>query len=341
MQDSLLRFEGARETLLVLRQAGVLSESQFEDFEKLMQGRLVPEQNTKKSEVEGVLQEDLWARTPSRPLVRPPATGYKKALSRPTTACPRPGDEKGDVWLRIVDAESVPGADSYHIKVNYGYKANPRKAENDPYVTKTQKGKRPVWEEVFKIYNVKKKDKILFRLYAAKSCIGETELTIGQLIERPQMTLLLGDRETGSPTTDTKRKCPTRINVKIHDTKDFHPLWGLPRESIHNPNDYPKHVMIVTRGTRGDVQPFVALGRGLAEMRGWMVTIVTELPYRDFIKSYSKVTKGCIRFRPSGGDTTRKIDKPLAKWAMQNKSEIMQAAMLARSEVEFFDSGIS
>ena len=31
---------------------------------------------------------------------------------------------------------------------------------------------------------------------------------------------------------------------------------------------------MMTRGTRGDVQPFVALARGLAEGLGWMVTVV-------------------------------------------------------------------
>ena len=30
-------------------------------------------------------------------------------------------------------------------------------------------------------------------------------------------------------------------------------------------------VFMMTRGTRGDVQPFVALARGLAEELGWLV----------------------------------------------------------------------
>lgn len=47
--------------------------------------------------------------------------------------------------------------------------------------------------------------------------------------------------------------------------------------------------MLITRGTQGDVQPFVALARGLAETYGWLVTIVTELHYREFVKSHSNV----------------------------------------------------
>jgi hypothetical protein len=34
---------------------------------------------------------------------------------------------------------------------------------------------------------------------------------------------------------------------------------------------YPRHVLMLTRGTRGDVQPFVALARGMAQSRGWLV----------------------------------------------------------------------
>jgi hypothetical protein len=95
---------------------------------------------------------------------------------------------------------------------------------------------------------------------------------------------------------------------------------------------------MITRGTRGDVQPYIALARGLAEQLGWMVTICTELPYKDFVKSNAKVPKGCIRFRPTGGDTAIRIETKVAKWAMANRSELLQAAMLAHSEAEFFAS---
>lgn len=99
-----------------------------------------------------------------------------------------------------------------------------------------------------------------------------------------------------------------------------------------------RHVMMMSRGTRGDVQPFVALARGLAEQLGWMVTICTELRWKDFVKENSVVSRGCIRFRPSGGDTMMRTNTMLAKWAMQHKSELMQVSMLARCEGEFFDS---
>jgi sterol 3beta-glucosyltransferase len=89
------------------------------------------------------------------------------------------------------------------------------------------------------------------------------------------------------------------------------------RDPVHDKAMYPKHVMILTRGTRGDVQPYIALARGLAELQGWMVTICTELSFKSFVKSNANVQRGCIRFRPSGGDTAARIDTKIAKWAMQ------------------------
>jgi hypothetical protein len=56
----------------------------------------------------------------------------------------------------------------------------------------------------------------------------------------------------------------------------------------YRPTDKPTpsvlHVMLMTRGTRGDVQPFVALARGLCEREGAIVTIVTELRWKQFVK---------------------------------------------------------
>lgn len=59
---------------------------------------------------------------------------------------------------------------------------------------------------------------------------------------------------------------------------------------------YPKHAMLVTRGTQGDVQPFVALARGLAEINGWLVTIVTENRFRDFVEENSDVRQLFFNF---------------------------------------------
>mmetsp|Transcript_2218 Transcript_2218/g.5187 ORF Transcript_2218/g.5187 Transcript_2218/m.5187 type:complete len:827 (+) Transcript_2218:231-2711(+) len=98
-----------------------------------------------------------------------------------------------------------------------------------------------------------------------------------------------------------------------------------------------QHVFMMTRGTRGDVQPFVALARGMAEQLGWIVTICTEVRWQHFVLS-RKVSRGSVNFLPSGGDTEARMTSRLAKWAVAAKSSAMQMAILASSEVEFFSS---
>jgi len=117
------------------------------------------------------------------------------------------------------------------------------------------------------------------------------------------------------------------------------PDWPTPEDREYDMHAYKKHIFMMTRGTRGDVQPFVALARGLAERLGWMVTIQTELKFRDFVLTKgSDVENGVVRFLPSGGDTETRIERPEAAWAMKQKSEAVQSIMLAASESNFFGS---
>lgn len=100
----------------------------------------------------------------------------------------------------------------------------------------------------------------------------------------------------------------------------------------------PKHVLVITRGTRGDVQPFIALALGLAKTHGWHVTLCTELRYRGLIRRYKEDSGGRLHFRPSGGDTETRLEGALAKWGVQSTNRLINAAALARTEREFFDS---
>lgn len=100
----------------------------------------------------------------------------------------------------------------------------------------------------------------------------------------------------------------------------------------------PKTLLMMTRGTRGDVQPFLALARGLAETYGWDIHICTEIRYKSLVEKYSDVERGGVHFVPSGGDTEARISKPIAQWAINTKMRLMQAAMLSRVEREYFDS---
>jgi hypothetical protein len=80
----------------------------------------------------------------------------------------------------------------------------------------------------------------------------------------------------------------------------------------------------------------------MAEKLGWLVTICTEVRWKSFIKKsvadINKESEGRIRFRPSGGDTEARINKPMAQWAMNSKTELLQMMILASAEAEFFSS---
>lgn len=102
-----------------------------------------------------------------------------------------------------------------------------------------------------------------------------------------------------------------------------------------------RRVMILTRGTRGDVQPFVALARGLIMHCNCQVTIVTELCWKQFIKAARiGLPERTLLFRPSGGDTMRKVGEYLPRMVMRygQHSDGLQALILSRCEVEFFPS---
>jgi sterol 3beta-glucosyltransferase len=95
----------------------------------------------------------------------------------------------------------------------------------------------------------------------------------------------------------------------------------------------------MTRGTRGDVQPFVALARGLCSERGWLVTICTEARWKEWMMTQcADITAGAVRFVCSGGDTQRQTETWVSKEIMGSKTEALQELMLAASEANFFAS---
>ena len=64
---------------------------------------------------------------------------------------------------------------------------------------------------------------------------------------------------------------------------DHQEASNKPRALLSEPSStkaYPVHVFMMSRGTRGDVQPYVALARGMASLRGWLITLCTEESWR-------------------------------------------------------------
>ncbi|CEO97581.1 Glycosyltransferase family 28 N-terminal domain-containing protein [Plasmodiophora brassicae] len=168
--------------------------------------------------------------------------------------------------------------------------------------------------------------------------VGWTSMPFRELIMRPTRTLLL-QTSNGDFLVKKSVNAPTELHISVLQTPQ-----GMP-EPVESPsagrdrNSYAKHVMVLTRGTQGDIQPFVALAMGLAQQLNWMVTICTELRYKPFIKKHAAtLTSGAVRFRPSGGDTTNRVNGDIVRWALHTKSAVVQGLILARSEMEFFSS---
>merc|ERR1712226_817935 len=137
---------------------------------------------------------------------------------------------------------------------------------------------------------------------------------------------MLSDNENNVVMSDTTPPIPLELDLSVVP-ESLPSSWPAPQEDDFQAEDYERHVFILTRGTRGDVQPFVALARGMAEENGWLVTICTEIRWKDFVVSNADVMRGRIQFVPSGGDTERKVNTEVAKWAMNQKSEFMQMVM--------------
>jgi len=182
-----------------------------------------------------------------------------------------------------------------------------------------------LWE--FDITEVK------FSLHEKDDVIGHCVLPLRDVTSKKELNLMLWDKHEEAIVGPAPHM-PCELHFYV-DHDSFPPAWSQP---VEDDNVYPCHVFMMTRGTRGDVQPFVALARGMAEKLGWLITICTEVRWKSFVKDNANVSRGKIRFRPSGGDTEGRMQTPIAKWALESKTELMQLAILAWAEAEFFTS---
>eukprot|EP00930_Biecheleria_cincta_P082629 TRINITY_DN72332_c0_g1_i1.p1 TRINITY_DN72332_c0_g1~~TRINITY_DN72332_c0_g1_i1.p1 ORF type:complete len:884 (-),score=141.56 TRINITY_DN72332_c0_g1_i1:325-2976(-) len=190
-------------------------------------------------------------------------------------------------------------------------------------------------------------DSTLVRLTLYDASLGRMDQTIGhctvplaRLLATPGARWLLCDSKGDAVLSTHEPYMPCEVSFNFVQ-KSLPASWVQfqPHHSLaeHRAN-YPYHVFMMTRGTRGDVQPFIALARGLAEKLGWMVTICTELSFYDMVKKHSDVARGRIRFRPSGGNTEARMNSLQARLLLRTRSEVLQMMALANSEAEFFSS---
>mmetsp|Transcript_54458 Transcript_54458/g.127163 ORF Transcript_54458/g.127163 Transcript_54458/m.127163 type:complete len:658 (-) Transcript_54458:166-2139(-) len=187
--------------------------------------------------------------------------------------------------------------------------------------------------------SVKVRFTLLCKGTLTEHALGSCVTTLKDLIEHPRSTFLISDSSCNPVLSDKIPRMPCEIEVEVH-AASFPSSWPAPVLEEPLPSGgFPYHVFMMTRGTRGDVQPFVTLARGLATELGWLVTICTEMTFKDFVLKNSKnVGRGRIQFRNCGGDTEAQVADPISQWFTNAKSEAIQMLMLAMSEANFFNT---
>jgi sterol 3beta-glucosyltransferase len=84
-----------------------------------------------------------------------------------------------------------------------------------------------------------------------------------------------------------------RRSIPAHALAHLPKVINIPQGIL--PSTPSKHFVCLTIGSRGDVQPYIAMGLGLKEA-GHRVTIVTHEEYKEWIEGWG------IQHRTAGGD---------------------------------------
>lgn len=104
----------------------------------------------------------------------------------------------------------------------------------------------------------------------------------------------------------------SRLPAAVKSSKNANVIRALFPKAINVPNEVllpmpSKHFVCLTIGSRGDVQPYIALGKGL-QKEGHRVTIVTHEEYKEWVTGFG------IDHRTAGGDPGA-----LMKLSVENK----------------------
>ena len=104
----------------------------------------------------------------------------------------------------------------------------------------------------------------------------------------------------------------SRVPTTVHDQHFSHAMKSIYPKAINVPEGVllsmpSKHFACLTIGSRGDVQPYIALGRGL-QKEGHRVTIVTHEEYKEWVTGFG------LEHRTAGGDPGA-----LMKLSVENK----------------------
>lgn len=121
-----------------------------------------------------------------------------------------------------------------------------------------------------------------FGLFGA-STIGTATCTLGELLAHPSITLLVQNAAGLPVVAGDAPPIPCELTITPDPGSLPTKSWPWPTPPPYEGRSFPKHVFLMTRGTRGDVQPFVALAVGMATRCGWLVTLCTELAWKGFV----------------------------------------------------------
>uniref|UniRef100_A0A7S1AMM3 C2 domain-containing protein n=1 Tax=Noctiluca scintillans TaxID=2966 RepID=A0A7S1AMM3_NOCSC len=250
--------------------------------------------------------------------------------------------------LNIVKANNVPAKDLVSpsdpfVTVTVFVKAEEVATVSTSHVDDTH---TPEWREELKFQDASGWDldatTLKFEIYdynkfIASHYIGETTVSLRDLLKHPSLSLLMENKRFNfDPVVDNNHpNGPCYLFVEVGSERPA----GWPSPSPRTNDTYERHIFMVTRGTRGDVQPFVALARGMAEEFGWLVTICSELPWKSWIKAKTcDVSRGKVEFLPSGGNTEITTNSKIGQMALSSKFDTVQMLMMGFSEAAFFAS---
>ncbi|THW22437.1 UDP-Glycosyltransferase/glycogen phosphorylase, partial [Aureobasidium pullulans] len=144
----------------------------------------------------------------------------------------------------------------------------------------------------------------------------------------PPYTLIAGDGNTltqsdGRVHLDVNSKLARTLSVFIKDVPDLAPPEyeeTVPEEFGNQP---PLNIVIQIVGSRGDVQPFIALGNEL-QKSGHRVRLATHDVFRDF------VTNSGLEFYPIGGDPNELMSYMVKNPGLIPSMKTMQAGEITK-----------
>ncbi|KAG2168847.1 hypothetical protein JADG_008586 [Aureobasidium aubasidani] len=144
----------------------------------------------------------------------------------------------------------------------------------------------------------------------------------------PPYTLIAGDGNTltqsdGRVHLDVNSKLARTLSVFIKDVPDLAPPEyeeTVPEEFGNQP---PLNIVIQIVGSRGDVQPFIALGNEL-QKSGHRVRLATHDIFRDF------VTNSGLEFYPIGGDPNELMSYMVKNPGLIPSMKTMQAGEITK-----------